>query len=38
LYDLQKEMSAALLHNRHLFYNGFGDKCYQELIDQLSPG
>lgn len=38
LYDLQKEMSAALLHNRHLFYNGFGDKCYQELINQLSPG
>lgn len=36
LQDLQKEMSAVLLHNRRFFYEHFGDVCYQELLDGIT--
>ena len=35
LEDLQKEMSAVLLHNRRFFYEQFGDICYKELQQQF---
>lgn len=36
LIDLRSEMESVLEYNYYWFYNGFGQKCWQELVNEIN--